>query len=91
MLTIVTILLILRAKFLNIEGYDFYLFFIIGASVLKGILSPKVKEVFNLQKTQKIYQKVGLYYSLDMAFSLLFAILYYTYSWKTFEIQSIIS
>lgn len=69
-LILFTIIYCIITQMLNLESTLIFGIYVIGAGVIKGIFSKELNDVFNINKTSYIYEKVGFRNSLTELISL---------------------
>lgn len=69
-LILFTIIYCAITRILNLESTLVFGIYLTGAGIIKGMFSKELKDVFNISKTNYIYQKVGFTNSLTELISL---------------------
>lgn len=80
MVVLFTIIVCVVSYLMNINAFLLYVSYVVGFAILKGFLSDELKDVFNIRKAKDIYNKVGLFNSIDSFSSLLLITVYYVFS-----------
>jgi len=80
MLVLFTIIVCVASYLMNISVFLLYISYVVGFAILKGFLSDELKDVFNIRKAKDIYNKVGIFNSIDSFSSLLLITVYYVFN-----------